>query len=472
MLAKILAFCSQRAAFQPVNEYHDIFHKISLKIFVFEANSHCGDYGIMLSDRARGDLICMAVVLPFKAVRPNRLYVAKIASLPYDVMTREEGKSAVAGNPLSFLHVEKSEIDVPDKTKSDDSIIYEKAKQNFIKLKKDNVLTKDIKPCFYVYRQRMGNQEQTGLVGLVSAAEYEAGKIRKHELTRKDKEEDRIRHIDTVNAQTGPVFIAYRSQEALNRIIEDIKNDAPEYDFITEDSVSHTVWVVPDEKKIGEIEKLFLSVSVLYIADGHHRAAAATKVARSRRKKDSNSPQEYREYNFIMAVLFPSNQLKIMDYNRAVKDLNKLDRDKYLNIISDKFIVECDFREKSPQKMHEFGMYLKDSWYKLTPRKDSFDEDDPIDSLDASILQKNLLGPVLGIIDPRTDDRIKFIGGIRGMGELEKLVHGGEYAVAFSLYPASMEQIMNVADAGKIMPPKSTWFEPKLRSGIFVHELD
>ena len=414
----------------------------------------------------------MAVVLPFKAVRPNRQYVAKVASLPYDVMTREEGKSAVAGNPLSFLHVEKSEIDVPDGTKSDDSIIYEKAKQNFMKLKKDNVLTKDIKPCFYVYRQRMGQQEQTGLVGLVSAAEYEAGKIRKHELTRKDKEEDRTRHIDKVNAQTGPVFITYRSQETLNRIIEDIKNNSPEYDFVAEDSVSHAVWVVQDENKIDEIQKQFSQVNVLYIADGHHRAAAATEVARTRRSKNNDANQAHREYNFIMAVLFPSNQLKIMDYNRAVRDLNKLSLNEYLNIIDDKFIVERDFREKSPQKMHEFGMNLKGSWYKLTPRKATFNEDDPIDSLDASILQNNLLGPVLGIIDPRTDDRIKFIGGIRGMGELEKLVHSGEYAVAFSLYPASMEQIMNVADAGKIMPPKSTWFEPKLRSGIFVHELD
>lgn len=414
----------------------------------------------------------MAVVLPFKAVRPDKQYVAKIASLPYDVMTREEGKISVRGNTLSFLHVEKSEIDVPESIKSDDNIIYERAKQNFIKMKKDNMLMRDTKHCFYVYRQRMGQQEQTGLVGLVSAAEYEEGKIKKHELTRKDKEEDRTRHIDTVNAQTGPVFIAYRSQEMLNRIIEDVKKNTPEYDFIAEDSVAHAVWVVQDEKIIDEIKKLFLSVDVLYIADGHHRAAAATEVARSRRIKDKKSGQEFREYNFIMAVLFPSNQLKIMDYNRAVKDLNKLSPDKYLEVIANKFIVERDFREKSPQRMHEFGMYLKGTWYKLTPREASFNEDDPIDSLDASILQNNLLGPVLGIIDPRTDDRIKFIGGIRGMGELEKLVQSGEYAVAFSLYPASMEQIMNVADAGKIMPPKSTWFEPKLRSGIFVHELD
>jgi len=258
----------------------------------------------------------------------------------------------------------------------------------------------------------------------------------------------------------------------LNRITEDAKKNAPEYEFSADDGVSHTVWIVQDEVNIEEIKRLFLSVDALYIADGHHRAAAAAEVAKARRAKENRTKQEFREYNFFMAVLFPENQLKVMDYNRAVTDLNKLSKAEYLKAISNKFFIETGFREKSPQRMHDFGMYLDGIWYRLTPREGIFDEDDPIDRLDASILQNHLLGPVLGIIDPRTDQRVKFIGGIRGMAELEKLVQGGEYVVAFSLYPASMEQVMNVADARKIMPPKSTWFEPKLRSGIFVHELD
>ncbi|MGB4090277.1 MAG: DUF1015 family protein [Smithellaceae bacterium] len=412
----------------------------------------------------------MSLVLPFRAIRPSNEFVSQVASLPYDVMTKEEGQKAVGGNPLSFLYVEKSEIDVPEGTKSDDRLIYEKAKENFIKMRDNKIFKQDEKPLYYIYRQQMGSQVQTGIVGLVSVAEYEAGKIKKHELTRKDKEKDRICHIQAVNAQTGPVFIAYRSMPAINEVVEETVKGNAEYDFTADDGVVHKVWIVSEPKALENIRKSFLAVKALYIADGHHRAAAAVEVARLKRKK-RNVPNEIREYDSFMAVLFPHNQLKVMDYNRAVKDLNSLTEEKFLKKIGINFEIRDNFKEKSPQKPHEFGMYLRGKWYQLTPQKGIYDGTDPIASLDATILQSTLLSPVLGIDDPRTDQRIKFVGGIRGMAELEKLVDKEGYAVAFSLYPTTLEQIMKVADVGKIMPPKSTWFEPKLRSGIFIHDL-
>ncbi len=414
----------------------------------------------------------MAIVMPFKAIRPQKEFVDKIASLPYDVMTKEEGQKAVLGNPLSFLHVEKSEIDVPKATKGNEDVIYQTAKNNISRLKNDNLIQQDDERYFYIYRQMMGNRQQTGIVAVVSAAEYEAGIIKKHELTRKDKEEDRIRHIEAVNAQTGPVFLAYRARDAVNKIVEQETKQNPEYDFVTEDKVKHTVWVVRDSAVIEKLKREFASVEALYIADGHHRAAAATQVAKIRRKTNDNCQNNIKEHDLIMAVIFPDNELAVMDYNRAVKDLNGLNKDTFLKTISSKFIINNDFKEKAPRKLHDFGMYLEGNWYLLSPKKETFNENDPIGSLDVSILQSNLLAPVLGIDDPRTDQRIKFVGGIRGMAELEKLVDSGEYSVAFSLYPVTMEQIMKVADNGMIMPPKSTWFEPKLRSGIFVHSLD
>jgi uncharacterized protein (DUF1015 family) len=413
----------------------------------------------------------MSLVLPFKAVRPQQKFVSQVAALPYDVMTREEGQKAVLGNPLSFMHVEKSEIDVPDGTKSDDSIIYQTAKRNFIDMRTKGILLQDESPCFYIYRQQMGSQIQTGIVGLMSASEYDAGKIKKHELTRKDKEEDRIRHVDAVNAQTGPVFISYRERQNMNKIVDKITAGVPEYDFTAEDGVKHTVWVVADAGQIEEIKKEFSGVDALYIADGHHRAAAATTIARERRAKDSSKGYS-NEYESVLAVFFPHTQLKVMDYNRAVKDLNGLTPEKYLEKISSCFTVSKNFTARSPQQLHDFGMYLGGEWYKITIKKGMYNESDPVARLDAAILQEHLLDPVLGIKDPRVDDRIKFIGGIRGMDELEKLVNKDGFAVAFSLYPTTMEQIINVADAGAIMPPKSTWFEPKLRSGIFTHKLE
>lgn len=413
----------------------------------------------------------MALVLPFKAVRPHRTYVSQVAALPYDVMTREEGQQAVAGNALSFMHVEKSEIDVPDGTRSDDALIYQTAKRNFIDMRVKGILIQDESPCFYIYRQKMGNQVQTGIVGLMSASEYDSGKIKKHELTRQDKEEDRIRHVDTVNAQTGPVFISYRERQGLNKIVDQITAGVPEYDFTADDEIKHTVWVVADAGHIEEIKKEFLAVDALYIADGHHRAAAAATIARNRRAQNT-SPTSSSEYESVLAVLFPHTQLKVMDYNRAVKDLNGLTPEQFIEKISSRFIVTKNFTARSPQQFHDFGMYLGDTWYKITIKEGVYNACDPVASLDAAILQDHLLYPVLGIKDPRVDDRIKFIGGIRGMDELEKLVNTDGFAVAFSLYPTTMEQIINVADAGAIMPPKSTWFEPKLRSGIFTHRLD
>lgn len=411
----------------------------------------------------------MALVLPFRAVRPDRRYAAQVAALPYDVMTREEARNVAGGNPLSFLHVEKSEMDVPDNIENNNALIYEKALQNFERMQREGVLFQDAVPCFYIYRQQMGRQIQTGIVGVVSAREYDEGKIKKHELTRQDKEEDRINHVDRVNAQTGPVFLTYESRSRLNALVGRITTDSPEYDFTAEDGVAHTVWVVREERLIEEITVEFSDVSALYIADGHHRAAAAAAVARKRQRDVANSG--IREYEKVLAVIFPHDQLKIMDYNRAVKDLNSLTVRKFQEVINDDFHITPDFKDKSPQSIHAFGMYLEGHWYKLTIREGKYDDRDPVASLDAAILQDHLLAPVLGINDPRTDDRIKFIGGIRGMAELEKLVDKGGFAVAFSLHPTTIEQVMHVADAGAIMPPKSTWFEPKLRSGIFVHKL-
>ncbi|PKN71577.1 MAG: DUF1015 domain-containing protein [Deltaproteobacteria bacterium HGW-Deltaproteobacteria-12] len=411
----------------------------------------------------------MALVLPFRAVRPQRQFVAQVAALPYDVMTRDEAKNAVYNTPFSFLHVEKSEIDVPDQTNSNDPLIYTTAKRNFAQMQEQGLLFQEESPCFYIYRQQMGEQIQTGIVGVVSAREYDEGKIKKHELTRQDKEDDRIKHVNEVNAQTGPVFITYKSRPQLNDCVDKAVSKNPEYNFTADDGVIHTVWVVEDVRLIEDIKNEFLAIESLYIADGHHRAAAASAVARMKRQNDK-SPQN-RAYEKVLAVLFPHNQLKVMDYNRAVKDLNGLSPQEFKEKISSCFIIKENFTVRSPQRFHDFGMYLQGQWYQLTIKKGAYQDSDPVARLDAAILQDHLLAPILGINDPRTDERIKFIGGIRGMAELEKLVDKDGYAVAFSLYPTTIEQVMQVADAGAIMPPKSTWFEPKLRSGIFVHKI-
>jgi len=411
----------------------------------------------------------VSTVVPFRALRPKKERVRQVASHPYDVLDWEEAKRIARDNPLSFLHVEKSEIDL--RKDRDTGVygdeVYRKAKKNLDKLIRDGVLIKDKKPCFYIYRQSVPGHTQYGIVGGVSTEEYDAGLIKKHELTMFDKEEDRTRHIDTVNAQTGLVFLVYRAAEGIDRIVADVVKEEPEYEFSTEDGVGHTVWVIDDEATIERIRREFSRVECLYIADGHHRAASAAAVARRRREKGRTG-----EYDYFMATLFPDNQLRILDYNRVVKDLNGMSEAGFIERTREGFRVAEDYIDRSPVRFHEFGMYLKGRWHRLTARDRIYVGKSKIGQLDVSILQDNILKPLLGIQDPRTDRRIKFVGGVRGMKELERLVDSGQFGVAFSMYPPTLSQLMDIADAGEIMPPKSTWFEPKLRSGIFVHPLE
>ncbi|HNU86297.1 MAG TPA: DUF1015 family protein [Syntrophales bacterium] len=413
----------------------------------------------------------MARVIPFRAVRPQKKFAGDVASFPYDVLDREEGRAIIRNNPLNFLRVEKSEIDVPDEIRDDDPRVFARARENLRTFMEQGVLFREDRPCFYVYRQKDAVREQCGLVGCVSAAEYESGLIRKHELTRLDKENERVNHIDTAGAQTGLVFLLYRSRQTIDRIVASIAQGPPEYDFNTTDGVSHTAWVVSDGETIETLRREFETVERLYIADGHHRAASASTVARMRREKNpSHTGRE--EYNFFVAALFPHGQVKILDYNRAVKDLQGLTPAAFLETVRVKFSLSPGFRERSPSRPHQFGMYLGGQWYRLDARPEIYGKADLIGKLDVSILQDHLLGPILGIRDPRTDERIRFVGGIRGMDELEKLVDERGYSVAFSLCPPEISELIAIADAGMIMPPKSTWFEPKLRSGLFVHLID
>ena len=414
----------------------------------------------------------MSLVFPFKAVRPVKEFVKDVASYPYDVIDSDEARKIAEGNPKSFLHVVKAEIDLSGDMDIHDDTVYEKARQNFRNSLDEGILFQDPKPCFYVYRQRMGDHEQYGIVACVSVDEYESSvRIKKHELTRADKEKERTRHISEVNAQTGLVFLTYRGRESIDRVIATSAEGVPEYDFFADDGISHTAWLVDDKNTINTIKEEFLRVDSLYVADGHHRAAAAANVAKMRRLGNP-AYNGNEEYNFIMAAIFPDNQLKVMDYNRVVKDLNGLSETNLLDKVRTKFVIVDNFKEKSPERLHEFGMYLNGRWYKLKFKEDICNGSDVVEVLDVSILQNHLLKPVLGIGDSRTDDRIFFVGGVRGTKELERLVDSGQYAVAFSINPTTLVQLMSVADAGKLMPPKSTWFEPKLRSGMFVHLLE
>ena len=413
----------------------------------------------------------MALVVPFRAVRPHRKYAGEVASFPYDVLDREEGRAIIRDNPRNFLRVEKSEIDVPDEIRDDDPRVFARARENLRNFMKESILFQDEKPCLYVYRQKTAHREQYGLVGCVSVAEYEAGLIKKHELTRVDKENERVNHIATAGAQTGLVFLLYRSREAIDRILSGIVKSPPEYDFTTSDGVTHTAWVISDSGTIEALQQEFSKVESLYIADGHHRAASAAAVARMRREKNP-AHNGTEEYNTFVATLFSHEQLKILDYNRVVKDLQGMTGQEFLDRIGETFVVTPGFNNRSPSGPHQFGMYLQGDWYLLEAKPGIYKTADLIGKLDVSILQDHLLGPVLGIKDPRTDDRIKFVGGIRGMDELERMVDQRGYAVAFSLHPPGIDDLVEIADAGMIMPPKSTWFEPKLRSGLFVHLID
>lgn len=410
----------------------------------------------------------MSDVRPFRALRPRPELAAQVAAPPYDVVSTEEARKLAQGKPYSFLHINKPEIDLPPDVDLYDDRVYAQGASNLRKFMAEGVFFREQEPRFYVYQQKMGNHVQAGVVAAVSVAEYDAELIKRHELTRKDKEDDRTRHVDELNANDEPVFLTYRQLAAIDALVDQVRAGAPLYDFVAEDGIGHTVWVVPSELA-ANLQQAFQQVPALYVADGHHRTAAAARVGRERKAKN---PQHRGDepYNYFMAVLFPHNQLQILDYNRVVKDLGGLSPEAFLSKVAEKFRVEKASSGR-PEKRHQFGMYLQGQWYRLEAIPGSFREDDPIGSLDVSILQENLLAPVLGITDPRTDKRIDFIGGIRGLSALEQRVAEG-WAVAFALYPTSLEQVMAVADAGLIMPPKSTWFEPKLRSGLLVRTLD
>jgi len=393
----------------------------------------------------------------------------KIASPPYDVLNSEEARKMAAGNPCSFLHVIKPEIDLPEGIDLYSDKVYATARANFDRMRRENWLVREDVPAFYLYRQIMNGHSQVGIVAGASVREYETDRIKKHEFTRRKKEDDRTRHVDAVNANAGPVFLTYRARSAIDARVDVLLETDPLYDFTAPDGIRHTVWVVSDEDDIREIQSLFDAVPEMYVADGHHRSASAARVGTERRKADPD-PTGEKVYDYFLAVLFPHNQLAIMDYNRVVKDLNGLSKDAFLERIGDAFHVAPSDSRK-PDRPNTFGMYLDGRWYILTAKPGTFPENDPVDSLDVAILQNNLLHPILGIGDPRTDERIDFIGGIRGMDELERRVNSGE-AVAFAMYPTRIEQLMAIADAGKVMPPKSTWFEPKLRSGLIVRSLE
>jgi len=414
----------------------------------------------------------MPVIKPFKAFRPQPELVSKVASPPYDVLNAEEARQLAKDNPFSFLHVNKAEIDLDFSVDHYDQRVYEKARGNLDKLIENKVYLQDKQEKIYIYRQIMKGKAQTGLVVCVSIDDYLKGKIKKHENTRKDKEKDRINHIGFTDANTGPVFITYKAKDKIKQMVNKwIKKENPVYDFTSEDGITHTCWVIDGESTIQQLIESFAEIDFLYIADGHHRATAATKVGLKRREQYKDYTGE-EEFNYFLSVLFPHDELYIMDYNRLVADLAGNSKEEFFQKISEKFNIEeqSGKGQYQPEARHTFGMYLSNCWFKLTAKPGTFNEDDVVDSLDVSILQNNLLSPILGIEDPQTDQRIEFVGGIRGLEELEKRVKAG-FKIAFSLYPTSIEELMKVADAEKLMPPKSTWFEPKLRSGIFIHKL-
>lgn len=412
----------------------------------------------------------MAVIRQFKAVRPIPAMAEKVAALPYDVVNSEEARDMTDGKPYSFLHIDKAEIDLPVGIDIYSPEVYAKAKENLDNLMANGILIQDDKPMLYIYELTMEGRSQTGLVACTSIDEYINGIIKKHELTREDKEQDRIRHVDICNANTGPIFLAYRTVDKISEIINKIKKNLPIYDFTAEDGIKHKAWVIDNEDDINNLVELFKDVPNLYIADGHHRNASAAKVGLKRRieKPDYTGDEEF---NYYLSVIFPSDQLKILDYNRVVRDLNGMSDEEFITKLSEKFDIKNVSGRAKPEKQYDFGMYLNKKWYMMTA-KSSIITEDAVKGLDVSILQDNVLIPLLGIGDIRTDKRIDFVGGIRGLGELEKRVDSGEMKVAFAMYPTSIEQLMTIADEDKIMPPKSTWFEPKLRSGLFIHSLE
>jgi len=416
----------------------------------------------------------MAIVKAFKGLRPPVEIAARLASRPYDVLNSDEARVEAQGNEYSLLRVTKAEIDLPVGTDEHSQAVYDKVVENFAMFKSNGWLVQDTEPKLYIYAQTMDGRTQYGIVGCTHVDDYFNNVIKKHELTRKDKEDDRMIHVNITNANVEPVFFAYPAHKEIDAIVEKIVgNEKPIYDFVAkEDGFGHKFWVINDKATIKRLEEIFeKEIPALYVADGHHRTAAAARVGQERKAKNPNHTGK-EEYNYFMAVIFPDSQLKIIDYNRVVKDLNGLSEEEFLTKINDTFKVEKMGTEiYKPAKLHEFSMYLNHNWYRLTAKEGTYNDNDPIGVLDVTILSNNVLDKVLGIEDLRTSKRIDFVGGIRGLGELQRRVDNGEMKVAFALYPVSLEQLFNIADSGNIMPPKTTWFEPKLRSGLVVHEL-
>ena len=414
----------------------------------------------------------MAKVKPFRGVRPPKEYVEKVASKPYDVLSSEEARAEAGDNEMCLYHIIKPEIDFEPGTGEHEPKVYDKAVENFKKFQDKGWLVQDTQDCYYIYAQTMDGRTQYGFVVGASVEDYLTGRIKKHELTRREKEADRMHHIEINNANIEPVFLAFPDNSTLEDIIDRTAQTSPEYDFVSEDGIGHTLWVIKDEETIATITKEFAAIPYLYIADGHHRTAAAAHVGEEKAKADPNHTGN-EEYNYLLAVCFPQSHLKVMDYNRVVVDLNGNTEEQFLEKVGEKFIVEEKGNEiYKPAKLHNFSLYLGGKWYSLTAKEGTYDDNDPIGVLDVTISSDYILRDILGITDLRTDKRIDFVGGIRGLGELKQRVDSGEMKMALALYPVTMKQIIDIADSGKIMPPKATWFEPKLRSGLIIHKLD
>lgn len=410
----------------------------------------------------------MAEIRAFRGIRPAAGKEADIAALPYDVYNREEARKAVEGKPLTFLRIDRAETQLSEETDIYAPEVYQKAKELLWGMVENGDFVQDDKPCYYLYELTMNGRSQTGIVACASIDDYLNGMIKKHENTRREKEEDRVRHVDICDAQTGPIFLAYRNQESLKKIVADVKTGAALFDFTSEDGIRHRGWKIADTEKISAIYEAFHQMNALYIADGHHRAASAVRVGVKRREEHPGYTGE-EEFNYFLSVIFPDDELMIMDYNRVVRDLNGLAPEEFLSEIKKVFDVETLDKAEHPKRKGQVTLFLEDKWYLLT-LKPEYENCDPVEGLDVSILQKQILEPVLGIQDPKTDKRIDFVGGIRGLSELERRVHT-DMKVAFAMYPTSIGELFAVADAGLLMPPKSTWFEPKLRSGLFIHAL-
>lgn len=414
----------------------------------------------------------MATVKPFKGLRPPRQLVEQVVSKPYDVLSSEEARAEAAGNEKSLYHIIKPEIDFTDGTGEHDPKVYDKAVENFKKFQDRGWLVQDPKEEYYIYAQTMDGRRQYGIVVAASVNDYLTGRIKKHELTRREKETDRMRHIEVNNSNIEPVFLAFPDNEVLERVIRETAATEPEYDFVADDGIGHTFWCITDDATIKTITDAFAAIPYLYIADGHHRTAAAAHVGEAKAKANPHHTGK-EEYNYLLAVCFPQSHLKVMDYNRVVRDLNGLTPQQLLDRLAQNFEVECmGTDEYRPSRLHNFSLYVAGKWYSLTAKPGTYNDADPIGVLDVKISSDLILRDILGITDLRTDKRIDFVGGIRGLGELKRRVDSGEMQLALALYPVTMQQIIDIADTGNIMPPKATWFEPKLRSGLVIHKLD